>query len=640
MEQLYLVFADGTRKPFLLDGDLVLIGRAPSNDLVLDSPSVSGHHARLTRTGEGWTLEDLGSRNGVLLSGRKVQSVALSEGDRIKLGAVELVATSHAPAEHPPPEPTLSLGTVPGLALPSRATRGAPPSLAALLEDELRLDERQEPLDRRWAEVLRTFVGAEGAFFFRVGDSGGAGGRAGDGDLAYEASSERQDPGRISRTALAECLRRGEAVWAPADLAKPGASLNGLAGPVLMAFPLLMGTQAAAVIYLDWGKPCQEPSLVLETLRAWPPWATHQLAALWRCRSLDRKIHELEAGRESLSLALHRRIEAGPILGRSPAIRKALELAERAAPTPHPVLLLGETGTGKELFARWIHLHSERAAGPFVALNCAAVHAETAESELFGHVRGAYTGAVRDHAGLFEQASGGTLFLDEIGDMAPALQAKILRTLQFKVVRRMGDSRDRKVEVRLLAAAHPRTMRSIGDGTFRPDLYYRLSTFEILLPALRERASDVPLLAAHFLEGSFRRSGTAEGFTPGALQLLRLFDWPGNVRQLESVVNHLAAIATEPLIEEAQVRSLLEAGGRLMTPDFPGSSVSNFREARLRFEECYLERLLDESEGNVAEASRRSGIPLRTLFRRLQKVRGTQVATMADGPPFPGKEPR
>ncbi len=639
MEQFYLAFADGTRRPFPLKGDLVLIGRAPSNDLVLDSPSVSGHHARVTRAGEGWTLEDLGSRNGVLLAGRKVESATLSEGDRIKLGAVELMVTSRPPADSHAPEPTLSLGTVPGLALPSRATRGAPPSLAALLEEEMRLGERQELLDRRWAEALRTFVGAEGAFFFRVMD-GAREGRGAETDLVYEASSEHQDPGRISRTALAECLRRGEAVWAPADLAKPGASLNGLAGPVLVAFPLLMGTKVAGVIYLNWGKPCQDPSLVLETLRAWPPWATHQLAALWRCRSLDRRVQEAEAGRESLSLALHRRIEAGPILGRSPAIRKALELAERAAPTPHPVLLLGETGTGKELFARWIHLHSERAAGPFVALNCAAVHAETAESELFGHVRGAYTGAVRDHAGLFEQASGGTLFLDEIGDMAPALQAKILRTLQFKVVRRMGDRQDRTVEVRLLAAAHPRTMRSIGDGTFRPDLYYRLSTFEILLPALRERASDVPLLAAHFLEGAYRRSGTAEGFTPGALQLLRLFDWPGNVRQLESVVNHLAAIATGPLIEEARVRSLLEAGGRLMAPYLEELAVSNFREARLRFEECYLERLLQESEGNVAEASRRSGIPLRTLFRRLQKVRGTQVATMADGPPFSGKEPR
>jgi len=239
------------------------------------------------------------------------------------------------------------------------------------------------------------------------------------------------------------------------------------------------------------------------------------------------------------------------IIGESDAIEHAIVLAEKAVDSRVTVLLEGETGTGKELFARAIHEHGSRSRNAFLAQNCAALPDTLLESELFGYARGAFTGADRDHKGLFEQADGGTLLLDEIGETNSAVQAKLLRVLQEGEVRPVGGDYSRRVDVRVIAASNRCLSDAVGDGTFRRDLYYRLSTFPIRLPALRERREDIALLATHFLVQACEQEGRfVPGFSPAALKLLIRYDWPGNVRELRNEVHRLVLCAetAEPIV--------------------------------------------------------------------------------------------
>jgi DNA-binding NtrC family response regulator len=243
---------------------------------------------------------------------------------------------------------------------------------------------------------------------------------------------------------------------------------------------------------------------------------------------------------------LRERFRLEGIIGESAAIEQSLELAERAAQAEVTVLIEGESGTGKELFARAIHYHGPRARGPFVAQNCAALPETLLESELFGHVRGAFTGAERHRRGLFEEAAGGTLFLDEVSETSPAIQAKLLRVLQDKEVRPVGSNGGRTVDVRVIAATNRDLREAVHEGTFRLDLYYRLRVFPLPVPPLRERREDIRLLAVHFLEQlGAQEHKHLRGFEPAALQLMERYAWPGNVRELQNEVHRLVLCAEE-----------------------------------------------------------------------------------------------
>jgi two-component system response regulator GlrR len=299
------------------------------------------------------------------------------------------------------------------------------------------------------------------------------------------------------------------------------------------------------------------------------------------------------------------------IVSRSSRMADLLAEARLVAQGDASVLLRGDSGTGKELMARAIHRASRRGKRPFVAVNCGAIPEALLESELFGHMKGAFTDAHANHKGLFQAADGGTLLLDEIGDMPPALQVKLLRVLQEKAVRPLGSSQSIPVDVRIISATHRDLETAMAQGQFREDLYYRLNVVTLHLPTLTERREDIPLLANHFLAQLAAKYGKrSSGFAPEALKALTMASWPGNVRQLYNVVEQVCALSTTPLVSLALVQRALRT---------PSVEVLSFADARQRFERAYLVDLLKMTDGNVADAARLAQRNRTEFYRLLQK---------------------
>ncbi len=311
------------------------------------------------------------------------------------------------------------------------------------------------------------------------------------------------------------------------------------------------------------------------------------------------------------------------IVSRSNRMADLLAEARMVAQSDASVLLRGDSGTGKELLARAIHKASARAGKPFVAVNCGAIPEALLESELFGHVKGAFTDAVANHKGLFQAADGGTLLLDEIGDMPPALQVKLLRVLQERAVRPLGSSQSVPVDVRIVSATHRNLEAAMAEGQFREDLYYRLNVVTLTLPTLAERREDIPLLANHFLAKLSAKYGKrSSGFAPEALKALTMAAWPGNVRQLYNVVEQVCALNTTPLVPLALVQRALRT---------PSVEVLSFAEARQRFERAYLVDLLKMTDGHVADAARLAQRNRTEFYRLLQKHALTPGLFKSDG---------
>src|SRR5438093_3758457 len=335
---------------------------------------------------------------------------------------------------------------------------------------------------------------------------------------------------------------------------------------------------------------------------------------------------------EAENRALRARVDRQyTMVGESAAIRQVRDQIAMAAPTNGRVLIYGENGTGKELVARGIHMSSRRRSGQFVEVNCAAIPEELFESELFGHVRGAFTGAVADRRGKFEVADGGTMFLDEIGDMSLKTQAKVLRVLQEQTMEAVGGSTSIKVDVRVLAATNKDLQGEIRAGRFREDLYFRLSVIPIFVPPLRDRQEDIPLLADHFMSEFAREYGRrVKNFEPGAVSVLQQYPWPGNVRELRNVIERLMIMVPGDAIAQSDLAFLDHEAAA--PPEVAPSSGTRLTlaAARERFERELILRTLAEQQGNMSRTAEVLGVERSNLYRKM-KAFGIAPARRPEG---------
>jgi two-component system response regulator HydG len=345
------------------------------------------------------------------------------------------------------------------------------------------------------------------------------------------------------------------------------------------------------------------------------PWVNEELVAVLH-RSLSYGVVARENTRLKKELRRRDTREVLRPIGESPSFRKALELAESVAGSDSTILIRGESGSGKEVFARYIHELSDRADQRFLSLNCAALPEGLLESELFGHVKGSFTGAVRDKEGLFVAASQGSFFLDEVGEMAPSTQVKLLRVLQQREVIPVGSTKARPVDVRLIAATNRDLERDIEQGRFRRDLYYRLNVISVELPALRERDEDVPILAEHFLQRHAEEDASAPTkFSSDAMAVLQEYNWPGNVRELENVVERAVVLTSGSTIGVNALPNRLREPPSvpLVREEFPANPTLEV------IERAYIEHVLKAEAGNKTRAAEVLGIDPSTLYRKIKR---------------------
>lgn len=320
------------------------------------------------------------------------------------------------------------------------------------------------------------------------------------------------------------------------------------------------------------------------------------------------------------------------MVGASPAMKQIFALIDRFAPLKTMVLITGESGVGKELAARAVHLNSKRAAGPFKTINCSSIPDELLESELFGHVKGAFTGADRDKLGLFQAAGGGTLFLDEIGDLSLRAQAKVLRAIEYNEVTRVGDINSEKIDVRLIAATNHDLARLVQEGKYREDLYYRINGMNLHLPPLRERPEDIPLLAKHFLDKFCQENQLPpKTTTPDTEAVLKLQQWKGNVRELQRFMWRLAVMSDRDTINSSQVWQVLNSDGH---HDLAAAAITakapSLHEARESFERDYILTSLRDHDNNITKSAIALGIERSQLYRKIEKL-GIKIDTKHNG---------
>jgi two-component system response regulator HydG len=423
-------------------------------------------------------------------------------------------------------------------------------------------------------------------------------------------------------------LRAGDGAWG-------GEAGGGAAGPEVMLMTAHASVEeavealhAGAADYLV--KPFAHPEEVVVRVQ----------------RAVERRMLRERAAR--LERELEGRAAFEELVGQSAGMQRVFRLVESVAASDTTILVQGESGTGKELVARAIHQRSARRAGPFIAVNCSALTEGLLDSELFGHVKGAFTGALKDRKGVFEEAHGGTLFLDEIGDISPATQVRLLRVLQEGKVRRVGDAQELPVDVRVVTATHRDLARAREEGTFREDLFYRLNVIPVHLPSLRERAEDIPLLAHHFLRRSAERAGKpVRRLTADALAALQAWRWPGNVRELQNAIERAVVLAQGEELAREDLPPDVARGPQRGGPGgagngngageepSPGALVHlPYAQAKdltvSAFERRYLRGLLARHGHNIAHAARAAGMD-RSNFRRLMRQAGVEAGDSDEG---------
>ena len=668
------IVEDGTRSLLEFDSKVVTIGRAVDNEIRLSHTLVSRHHCRIEDGQEGAWLIDLGSANGTRVNGERVMRRLLRDGDQITVGKVRMNVHLEDLEDAPMPDETQPI--------PVESSGGGPdvePDLSksgygtntgdlqrerdnlrvfARITTEIARETELLPLLRQIVDSAVALVGGERGFLLMT-DKPGEGEpedvRITDLSVRVARQFDRSDivipRSRLSMGIATRVLDQGRPVLAVGaahdDRFSGMASVEDLRLRSVMCLPIRILDRIAGVLYVD--NRLQHNAFSENDLEMVELFAAQAAVAILNSRrvaELRERNERLEVSRQQITalneqlgrkvrdrdteLAVVRaelgrergRYDYTAIVGASNGLREVFQQLDKIIETELPVMIHGESGTGKELIARAIHFNGPRREHPFVTENCAALPDTLLESELFGHARGAFTGAHRQKSGLFEQADGGTLFLDEIGDMSPQMQKKLLRVLQEGEFRPLGMDRKVKVNVRLLAASHRDLEEMVRNGEFREDLFYRINVLPVSLPPLRERREDIPLLAEHLLARAAREANRPAPMIPhDAMAALVSHDWPGNVRELENEMRRLVVLAQESVnldLLSPAVRERRSAGSAAQAQalaDNPG----DIRAAVADLEKRSIEGALAQAGGNKSRAASLLGISRFALQRKLDK---------------------
>ena len=585
-----------------------VIGRDGDADIVLNDQAVSREHARLTCAGGEWKIADLGSSNKTFVNGDPVQQSPLQSGDHIGIGDCELHLigeVAKSTAEDSKTQVLTRLGRETGPA-PAGGGERAAQILHALYRLSRELDATGEPsqfLDQALRLLTEELEADRAAVLIHEQDT-----------LVCQAVHSRTGQALrgfvLSQTIFHELMQSREAVLsrdtADDSRFREQASVVGEEIRSVIAAPIRQGDRIHGILYLDRverdGAPFQTEDLYGVAV------AGEVLSTTLNART---EVQGLEQQREVLVRTL---IETHPIVGTSPAIQRVREFIRRAAPTASTVLILGETGTGKELVARGIHYQSPRKGKPFIPINCAAIPETLVESELFGHERGAFTGAVERKIGKFEAAEGGTVFLDEIGELPLGAQGKLLRLLEERCFERVGGTNSVEVDVRIVAATNRDLAEESEKGSFREDLYYRLNVLQVNVPPLRDRPEDLGILIDHFLDQFSAQVGTHKKLSDAARERLLSQAWPGNVRQLRNAIENCVVMALGDTIDVDDLPQHLgpsASTARAAAPEWTPRSIQDV-------EREHIQRVLDHVRWNKSKAAEILGIERSTLYARIK----------------------
>ena len=612
---------------FALPEGEIGIGREPSNGIAISDPSVSRKHC-VVRWEEGrFLVRDLGSRNGTLVNGTGVKEHWLQHGDEIAAGVSSFLFLLEdedlAPAagrvefeeERGTAETTILHPEDSVYLQPERLTRELPANarLARNLNALMKISwivhaiGNLEELQNQLLESIFEIVPADrGAILLGNGEE-----QHFDSEFIRTRNPEATPLVKVSRTVARQVLEQGVAILGSdvprnEDL-RNVESLAASEVRSLLCVPLTVLRRVIGCIYLDsesLGSRLREEHLQLVTAIAGISAVTLENA---------RRVRWLEQENERLTGEIS---QEWSLVGEGPRIKEVYEFIKRAAPIDSTVLIEGESGTGKELAARALHRNSARASKPFVAINCGAIPAPLLESDLFGHERGAFTGAAALKKGRLEIADGGVVFLDEIGELAPELQVKLLRVLQEREIERLGGLRPIKVDIRLIAATNRILQQSMREGSFRQDLYYRLAVLRITMPALRERREDIPLLGRHFVQKHAKRCGVKpRPISREALACMTNYDWPGNVRELENAIERALVLGESDTIRPEDLpESLLEGAAAAEMPEATYHAAVKEKKKQLILD------AMEQAQGNYVEAARLLGVHPNYLHRLIRNL--------------------
>jgi Nif-specific regulatory protein len=622
---------------FALPEGKLPVGRDPSNLLSISDPSISRRHCVFSRKDGGYQIRDLDSRNGTFVNGAPIKESQLSHGDQVSVGDSVFIflvqeeeeELGSGPVEFEDSQAHTTTQVRPQDVLylqPDRILSELPATsrLARNLNALLKISRLVhsigdlEQLQARILDLIFEVAPAErGAILLD-----GKGGNQFTSVFARHRGSRSSEPVRVSRTIASKVLEEGVAILG-IDVPNSG-GFSGVESLIssnvrsLLCVPLLIFQKVIGCIYVDTTNTAtrfDKDHLELVT-------AIAGISAV--ALENARRLQWLE--QENLRLTTEVNLDHN-MVGESAPMKEVYQFLSRVAPTDSTVLIEGESGTGKELVARAMHRNSPRSSKPFIAINCAAIPEGLLESELFGHERGAFTGAVTQKKGRFEMANGGVVFLDEIGELAPALQVKLLRVLQEREFERVGGTRPISVDIRLIAATNKDLKEAAKAGSFRQDLYYRLNVVSLVVPPLRERREDIPMLADYFVvKSSSRCKLKAKQISPEAMACLVNYDWPGNVRELENAIERALVLAWSDVIRPEDLpESILERDTR------PGVSAK-YHGALKELKKELILGALEEAQGNYTEAARILGVHANYLHRLIRNLGLKDSARSVPGP--------